>query len=127
MKKIISLILALCTLLTLPLAFTSCGYPDGACEYAETRSIEGRNISYVEISIKDYGKMVVLLDATTAPITVANFLKLVNEGFYNGLTFHRIIKDFMVQGGDPKGNGSGGSSTHSSSSGRSHGGGGGKF
>ena len=44
----------------------------------------------------------------TAPITVANFEKLVNEGFYNGLTFHRVIPDFMIQGGCPKGNGTGG-------------------
>ena len=44
----------------------------------------------------------------TAPITVANFEKLVNEGFYNGLTFHRVIPDFMIQGGCPRGNGTGG-------------------
>ena len=50
-----------------------------------------------------------MLDATTAPITVANFLKLANEGFYNGLTFHRILNNFMIQGGDPKANGTGGS------------------
>ena len=50
------------------------------------------------------------LDATSAPITIANFLKLVNSGFYDGLTFHRVIKGFMIQGGDPRGNGTGGSS-----------------
>ena len=62
------------------------------------------------IDIKDYGKITIELDPEAAPITVANFKKLVNEGFYDGLTFHRIIKDFMVQGGDPNGNGTGGSS-----------------
>lgn len=49
------------------------------------------------------------LDPTAAPITVANFEKLVKEGFYDGLTFHRIIPGFMIQGGDPLGNGTGGS------------------
>lgn len=90
------------------IGFTSCG-SDDACAYASDREVKGRNISYVEMSVKDYGKVVILLDATTAPITVENFLKLVNEGFYDGLTFHRIIKDFMIQGGDPDGDGSGGS------------------
>ena len=90
------------------IGFSSCG-SDDACAYASDRKIKGRDISYVEMSVKDYGKVVILLDATTAPITVENFLKLVNEEFYNGLTFHRIIKDFMIQGGDPDGNGTGGS------------------
>ena len=54
---------------------------------------------YVEISIKDYGKISLELDADVAPITVTNFMKLVNDKFYDGLTFHRIIKGFMVQGG----------------------------
>lgn len=49
------------------------------------------------------------LDEKAAPVTVANFTKLVKEGFYDGLTFHRIIKGFMIQGGDPLGNGTGGS------------------
>lgn len=62
------------------------------------------------IEVKDYGTITVGLDANAAPKTVENFKKLVNEGFYNGLTFHRIISDFMVQGGDPKGDGTGGSS-----------------
>lgn len=48
------------------------------------------------------------LDASAAPLTVANFKKLVREGFYNGLTFHRVIPGFMIQGGDPLGNGMGG-------------------
>lgn len=61
------------------------------------------------IDIKSYGTITVELDEDAAPITVANFKKLVNEGFYDGLTFHRIIKGFMMQGGDPLGNGTGGS------------------
>lgn len=61
------------------------------------------------IDIKDYGKISLELDADTAPITVTNFVKLAKEGFYDGLTFHRIIKGFMMQGGDPKGDGTGGS------------------
>lgn len=107
MKKIISLILVLVTLFTLSLSLTSCG-ESGACAYLTERDVEGRDIHFVEMKVKDCGKMVILLDATTAPITVANFLSLVEDGFYDGLTFHRIMEGFMIQGGDPKANGSGG-------------------
>ena len=62
-----------------------------------------------EIVIKDYGTIALELDADVAPITVENFAELVNKGFYNGLTFHRIISGFMIQGGDPQGTGMGGS------------------
>jgi peptidyl-prolyl cis-trans isomerase B (cyclophilin B) len=61
------------------------------------------------IEVQDYGTITVELEPESAPITVANFVKLANEGFYNGLTFHRIIEGFMIQGGDPLGNGTGGS------------------
>lgn len=64
---------------------------------------------HAEITIKDYGEIDVELDADVAPITVTNFVKLVQEGFYDGLTFHRIMDGFMMQGGDPLGNGTGGS------------------
>lgn len=64
---------------------------------------------YADIDIKDYGKITVKLDQKSAPITAANFVKLANDGFYNGLTFHRIMEGFMMQGGDPNGNGTGGS------------------
>ena len=57
----------------------------------------------------DYGDITLELDGDTAPITVANFVKLVKSGFYDGLTFHRSVPDFMIQGGDPAGNGTGGS------------------
>lgn len=65
---------------------------------------------HAEIVVKNYGTIALELDADIAPITVENFANLVNEGFYNGLTFHRIISGFMIQGGDPLGNGTGGSS-----------------
>lgn len=61
------------------------------------------------IDIKDYGKITLELDADTAPITVTNFVNLAKDGFYDGLTFHRIIDGFMMQGGDPLGTGIGGS------------------
>lgn len=61
------------------------------------------------ISVQDYGEITVELDADTAPITVTNFVKLVQEKFYDGLTFHRIMEGFMMQGGDPTGTGTGGS------------------
>ena len=64
----------------------------------------------VLITVKDYGNIKLELDADNSPITVTNFVNLVNEKFYDGLTFHRIIKGFMIQGGDPKHNGTGGSS-----------------
>jgi len=63
----------------------------------------------IKIEVEDYGDIEVELDADTAPITVTNFIKLTKEGFYDGLTFHRIIDGFMIQGGDPKGDGTGGS------------------
>lgn len=65
---------------------------------------------HAKIVVKNYGTIALELDADVAPITVENFANLVNEGFYNGLTFHRIISGFMIQGGDPLGNGTGGSS-----------------
>ncbi|HAE89138.1 MAG TPA: peptidylprolyl isomerase [Clostridiales bacterium] len=64
---------------------------------------------YVRIDMESGKSMVVKLDPTNAPITVANFQKLVKEGFYNGLIFHRVIAGFMVQGGDPTGTGMSGS------------------
>ena len=63
----------------------------------------------IEIEVENYGTIALTLDADTAPVTVTNFIDLINDGFYNGLTFHRIIDGFMIQGGDPEGNGFGGS------------------
>ncbi|MEF2852819.1 MAG: peptidylprolyl isomerase [Lachnospiraceae bacterium] len=73
-----------------------------------TETINAAGKHHIEIQVKDYGTIKAELDGDTAPITVANFLKLAESGFYDGLTFHRIIDGFMIQGGDPKGNGTGG-------------------
>ena len=64
----------------------------------------------VRITMQNGKTIDIELDATAAPITCENFLKLVNQGFYNGLTFHRVIPGFMIQGGDPLGKGIGGES-----------------
>ena len=108
-KKILSLIMVFVLLL----GFASCA---GAISSDTTKtrpSDESDKYAGMEakvaIEIKDYGTITVELDPAKAPGTCANFLKLVDSGFYDGLTFHRIIKDFMIQGGDPQGNGLGGS------------------
>ena len=64
---------------------------------------------HATIVVEGYGTIECALNANVAPITVANFCKLANEGFYDGLTFHRVIEGFMIQGGDPNGDGTGGS------------------
>lgn len=64
---------------------------------------------HVAITVRDYGTITIELDADAAPITVQNFLDLADSGFYDGLTFHRIMEGFMIQGGDPEGTGMGGS------------------
>lgn len=77
---------------------------------AETEvDIAGLSGPEVTIAVKDYGDIVVKLDSDSAPLTVENFVNLVKDGFYDGLTFHRIMDGFMIQGGDPSGNGTGGS------------------
>lgn len=64
---------------------------------------------HIEIDVQNYGTIKVELQADEAPITVTNFINLAKDGFYDGLTFHRIIDGFMIQGGDPNGDGTGGS------------------
>ncbi len=66
-------------------------------------------LHHIEIEIENYGTVKAELDADTAPITVTNFISLAKEGFYDGLTFHRVYSGFMIQGGDPRGDGTGGS------------------
>ena len=83
--------------------------------FAEKKDADTSNSQYLtgkhhaEIVIAEYGKLELELDADVAPITVTNFVNLVKKGFYNGLTFHRIMSGFMIQGGDPNGDGTGGS------------------
>ena len=75
----------------------------------EANSVSAASGSKVKFTMKNGGEFIVELYPQFAPETVANFLKLVGEGFYNGLTFHRIVDGFMAQGGDPMGTGRGGS------------------
>lgn len=91
MKRIIALLLALCLICA---GFTGCRKND-----ADKDTSGGKYV----------GTVTVALDREAAPITVENFVQLANEGFYDGLTFHRIIDGFMMQGGDPDGDGTGGS------------------
>ena len=108
-KKLIFIFGALFVLIGIGLAYVaSTSGSSGAPETDEPR-LTGKHIA--EITVRDYGTITVELDGDTAPITVANFVKLANEGFYDGLTFHRIISGFMIQGGCPEGTGRGGSDT----------------
>ncbi len=75
----------------------------------EITSIDVAGLHHVNINIENYGTISVELNGDVAPITVANFLQLADKGFYDGLTFHRIIKGFMMQGGASLGNEAGGS------------------
>ena len=82
---------------------------DTTVSYHETSYETKEEYTYVQIEMEDGGKIVLELYPETAPITVANFVKLVKDGFYDGLIFHRVIEGFMIQGGDPEGTGLGGS------------------
>ena len=108
MRRTLCVLLALLMLPTL----AACGRktePDpAAAPAAESAAETFQTVRHAEITVKDYGVIKLELDEGTAPITVANFIKLAQSGFYDGLTFHRIMDGFMIQGGDPKGNGTGG-------------------
>lgn len=123
---IISIIIAILVIVGIVFAVASCSSNDTAqnettqSTVSSTASSES-NVSTdasitgkhnAEIKIKDYGTIKVELNGDKAPITVTNFINLAKKGFYDGLTFHRIIKDFMMQGGDPNGTGTGGSGTN---------------
>ena len=101
-KRLICILLAL----VLVLCLCACG---GSKTPTYTYTDPGQKLRHAEITIRDYGTIKLELDEGVAPITVENFVELANKGFYNGLTFHRIIDGFMIQGGDPQGDGFGGS------------------
>ena len=86
--------------------FTACGNND---TNTDKPSDVTSGLHHVEMVIKDYGTVKLELNADEAPITVENFINLANEGFYDGVPFHRLDKDFVLQGGDPDGDGIGGS------------------
>ena len=73
----------------------------------ETRT-PPKELPVATMIVKDFGRVEIELYPHIAPNTVNNFIYLANSGFYDGLTFHRVIKDFMIQGGDPEGSGMGG-------------------
>lgn len=98
MKKLICLLVCL----SLCLCFAGCGESD------DGNGDLGETVKAV-ITVKNFGEIHLDLYSDIAPITVENFVNLAKSGFYDGLTFHRIIKDFMIQGGDPEGTGMGGS------------------
>lgn len=105
MRKVISVCMMICFMLTI----SACGTKETPkpTEQVSENLLKGKH--HAVIDVKDYGTIELELDADTAPITVTNFVELAKDGFYDGLTFHRNIEDFMIQGGDPNGNGTGGS------------------
>ncbi|MBQ2758802.1 MAG: peptidylprolyl isomerase [Clostridia bacterium] len=103
MKKFVSVCLVLVLMLAV---FSSCTANKSTEIDLSKYEEKGNPIAVIEM--KDGGAIVIELYADKAPNTVKNFISLANSGFYNGLTFHRVIETFMIQGGDPKGNGTGG-------------------
>ncbi len=110
-KKQVSLkvlIPAICVVLCLAIVLPIC-LTRGSDEESSSAPIDKNAVYFADIAVEDYGTITVQLDSTAAPITVNNFVTLAKSDFYNGLTFHRIMEGFMMQGGDPKGDGTGGS------------------
>ena len=116
MKKTLSFIMALTMLIGALCLFSACGGEAEKPDYMVDIDLDGDGKDdigtepvTVVMSVRHFGEIVIELYPEYAPITVCNFLNLVDNKFYDGLTFHRIIKNFMIQGGDPNGNGTGGS------------------
>ncbi|MEK5333717.1 peptidylprolyl isomerase [Lysinibacillus sp. FSL W8-0992] len=98
------------SLMALAFVLTGCGTSkeDKTVEEKVDYASAVKENPIVTITMNDDKKIVIELEPKVAPNTVANFISLVKDGFYDGLIFHRVIPGFMVQGGDPAGNGSGG-------------------
>lgn len=111
MKRNMILLLAVCLLLTMVGCNIAVTGTETVVSETQVVTLESAKTYYADIEIADYGTVTVQLDQSAAPVTVANFISLAESGFYDGLTFHRIMAGFMMQGGDPKGNGTGGSDT----------------
>ncbi len=109
MKKFLALTLCAALLLALAACGSAGEQSSSPAPSAEASDGPEGGIHHVDIEVADYGTIKVELDGDTAPITVDNFLTLAEDGFYDGLTFHRIMDGFMIQGGDPEGTGFGGS------------------
>lgn len=111
------LLLCIMSVMSFSFVLTGCGNDSASQESTTTSATNEKgstedvtNLSNTAvIDVQDYGKITIELKPDVAPITVGNFKKLVSEHFYDGLTFHRIMEGFMIQGGDPLGNGTGGS------------------
>ena len=104
------------SVLVISIGMTGCGAGNAENTTSELQVEQSTEVyltgkHYVEISVKEKGTIRLELDADSAPITVTNFINLVESGFYNGLTFHRVVDGFMIQGGDPQGDGYGGLET----------------
>ena len=100
MKRISIILLAVVMTFSLYACGTSkSGNASDGQQNAQENQLTGKH--HVVISVKGYGDIKIELDADVAPVTVTNFVKLAKDGFYDGLTFHRIISGFMIQGGDP--------------------------
>ena len=131
MKKVIATIASLALVSTLGCGLVGCGNNSSSSEQDNSSSGEHKmsatntSVDYIttteegdeyavgkhhiKLTVEGYSPINITLDASAAPVTVSQFCKLANEGFYNGLTFHRVVDEFCLQGGDPNGNGTGGS------------------
>ena len=103
-NKTLSLLITLTMILTL----SACGSNKPESPDIDYNP-EPYGIHHAVITVENYGEIHLELDGDIAPVTVKNFVELAKSGFYDGLTFHRIIEGFMIQGGDPEGTGQGGS------------------